>query len=92
MSLKHAILGFLSIRPLSGYDLKKAIDGTVGHFWTADQAQIYRMLASLVGEELVEVTHIEQRLRIATLENGIMHTQAVIDWATALLAELSQEY
>ncbi len=54
MSLKHAILGFLSQRPLSGYDLKKAFDGSVRHFWPADQSQIYRTLAQLVDEGLVE--------------------------------------
>ncbi len=61
MSLKHAILGFLSVRPMSGYDLKKAFDESVGHFWSADQAQIYRTLAALTDEGLVEVRTIEQR-------------------------------
>ncbi|WP_157002847.1 PadR family transcriptional regulator [Agromyces laixinhei] len=50
MSLRHAILGLLSIRPMSGYDLKKTIDESVGHFWTADQSQIYRTLTGLVDE------------------------------------------
>ncbi len=45
MSLAHAILGLLSIQPMSGYDLKHlAFDRTVVHFWRADQAQIYRTL------------------------------------------------
>lgn len=52
MSLRHAILGFLSIAPMSGYDVKKVIDQSVGHFWTADQSQIYRTLTGLVDEEL----------------------------------------
>ncbi len=47
MSLKHAILGFLELSPFSGYDLKKAFDGSVQHFWPADQAQIYRTLNQL---------------------------------------------
>ena len=54
MSLKHAILGFLAYRPLSGYDLKKAFDGSVQHFWPADQSQIYRTLAQLVADGLAE--------------------------------------
>ncbi len=54
MSLKHAILGFLSYKPLSGYDLKKAFDNSVRHFWPADQSQIYRTLAQLTAEGLVE--------------------------------------
>jgi PadR family transcriptional regulator AphA len=32
MSLKHAILGFINYRPLSGYDLKKIFDGSVRYF------------------------------------------------------------
>lgn len=55
MSLKHAILGFLSFAPMSGYDLKKAFDSSVRHFWPADQSQIYRTLAALAGEGLATV-------------------------------------
>lgn len=54
MSLKHAILGFLSYQSMSGYDLKKAFDTSVRHFWPADQSQIYRTLSQLEGENLVE--------------------------------------
>ncbi|PSK98020.1 PadR family transcriptional regulator [Murinocardiopsis flavida] len=52
MSLRHAILGILSIQPMSGYELKKVIDESVGHFWTADQSQVYRTLAGLVADGL----------------------------------------
>lgn len=45
MSLPHAILGFLDVMPLTGYDLKNlAFDRTVAHFWPAAQPQIYREL------------------------------------------------
>ncbi len=54
MSLKHAILGFLSFTPLSGYDLKKAFDNSVQHFWPANQSQIYRTLAELDEQGFVE--------------------------------------
>jgi len=64
MSLKHAILGFLSYLPLSGYDLKKAFDNSVQHFWPANQSQIYRTLAELEESDLVkkEVISREERL------------------------------
>jgi PadR family transcriptional regulator, regulatory protein AphA len=52
MSLRHAILGLLAIRPMSGYELKKVIDDSVQHFWTADQSQVYRTLAALVDDGL----------------------------------------
>jgi PadR family transcriptional regulator AphA len=48
LSLEHAILGFLDVEPLSGYDLKtRRFSATSGNFWTADQAQIYRTLERL---------------------------------------------
>jgi PadR family transcriptional regulator, regulatory protein AphA len=55
MSLKYAILGFLNYRPFTGYDLKKAFDTSVRHFWPADQSQIYRTLARLTERGLAEV-------------------------------------
>jgi len=64
MSLKHAILGFLSIQPLSGYDLKKAFDHSVRHFWPANQSQIYRTLAQMTDEGLLEKEVIEREERL----------------------------
>jgi PadR family transcriptional regulator, regulatory protein AphA len=60
MSLKHAVLGFLTLSPLSGYDLKKAFDNSVQHFWPADQSQIYRTLAQLVAAGWAQVEPIPQ--------------------------------
>jgi DNA-binding PadR family transcriptional regulator len=60
MSLKHAILGFLQYKPFSGYDLKKAFDTSVHHFWPADQSQIYRTLAQLAEEGWAEAEIIQQ--------------------------------
>lgn len=66
MSLKHAILGFLSLQPFSGYDLKKVFDGSVRHFWPADQSQIYRTLKQLHEGGLVrmEVIPREEQLDV----------------------------
>jgi PadR family transcriptional regulator, regulatory protein AphA len=64
MSLKHAILGFLSFNPLSGYDLKKAFDQSVRHFWPANQSQIYRTLAELDEEGFVEKEVIPREERL----------------------------
>ena len=60
MSLRHTILGFLSIRPMSGYRLKRYFEASVRHFWTADQAAIYRALAELTSEQLVEHERVAQ--------------------------------
>ena len=53
MSLRSAILGFLSLEPTSGYTLKQRFDGSVGSFWSATQSQIYRELYGLEAEGLV---------------------------------------
>lgn len=55
MSLRGAILGFLSLEPTSGYTLKQRFDGSVRSFWSATQSQIYRELHALEREGLVEV-------------------------------------
>lgn len=54
MSLEHAILGFLNSEDLTGYDLKtRCFDRLASHFWTADQAQVYRTLDRLERDGLV---------------------------------------
>ena len=59
MSLPHAILGFLQMKPMTGYDLKTdCFDRSVAFFWPADQAQIYRTLDKLAEQGLVE-SHVE---------------------------------
>jgi DNA-binding PadR family transcriptional regulator len=55
MSLEHGILGFLSMKPLSGYDIKKLFDMSAAYFWPADQAQIYRSLKKLTADGLLEL-------------------------------------
>jgi PadR family transcriptional regulator AphA len=63
MSLEFAILGFLHYHPYSGYDLKKAFDASIRHFWPADQSQIYRTLGRLTEQGWAEVEVIEQTER-----------------------------
>lgn len=61
MSLELAILGFLSEKPRSGYDLKtRCFEGPVRAFWTADQAQIYRTLDRLKDAKFVSATRRRQ--------------------------------
>jgi PadR family transcriptional regulator AphA len=66
MSLRHAILGFLSMASMNGYDLKKAFDGSVQHFWPADQSQIYRTLSQLTETGLVQQEVIPREDRLDT--------------------------
>lgn len=63
MSLEYAILGFLSYHPFTGYDLKKAFDSSVSHFWPADQSQIYRTLNDLTKQGWAKMKIVEQTER-----------------------------
>ncbi|HYM15091.1 MAG TPA: PadR family transcriptional regulator [Dehalococcoidia bacterium] len=47
MSLKHALLGILGHRPMSGYEVKQFFDSSVQHFWNAELSQIYPTLKGL---------------------------------------------
>ncbi len=53
MSLSYAILGILSYRPMTGYNLKEVCDNAISHFWHAHLSQIYRELSSLEDKGLV---------------------------------------
>lgn len=55
VSLRAAILGFLSLEPTSGYTLRQRFEGSVGSFWTVTQSQIYRELHALERDGLVGV-------------------------------------
>ncbi len=47
MSLKHALLGILTVKPMTGYELKQFFDSSVQHFWNAELSQIYPTLKVL---------------------------------------------
>ncbi|MEP7762527.1 PadR family transcriptional regulator [Sanguibacter sp. 25GB23B1] len=49
-----AVLGALSITPMTGYAVRAAIRETLGHFWSESFGQIYPALARLESDGLVE--------------------------------------
>lgn len=54
MSLAHAILTALNERPSSGLELARRFDRSIGYFWPATHQQIYRELAKLERDNLIE--------------------------------------
>lgn len=60
MALAEAILVCLSESAMTGYDLAKHFDNSVGFFWKASHQQIYRELAALKDKGWVRATTIEQ--------------------------------
>ena len=53
MSIKYAILGFLSWSSLTGYDLKKLFEESAAFHWSGNNNQIYKALVELHDEGLV---------------------------------------
>src|SRR3989475_5996974 len=58
---RHAILGVLSLCPMSGYDVKKLIERSIAHFWNESYGQIYPILNRLAAEGLAERRRERQR-------------------------------
>ncbi len=53
-STSYVILGLLSVQPnLSGYDMRKAVQETIGYFWGESYGQIYPALQKLEREKLI---------------------------------------
>lgn len=59
MTINYAILGLLSCKPLTGYDLKKIIQDSPFMYWSGNNNQIYKALLELYEEGFVtnEVHH-----------------------------------
>jgi DNA-binding PadR family transcriptional regulator len=49
---RFAVLGLLSIRPMSGYDLKQVIEASTRNFWNESYGQIYPVLRELTASGL----------------------------------------
>jgi PadR family transcriptional regulator AphA len=60
MSLKYALLGVLSMREMSGYDIKRHFDRAVHFVWNASDSQIYRELRGMERDKLITSRLIQQ--------------------------------
>lgn len=83
MALAQAILVCLTDKPMSGYDLAKNFDASIGFFWRASHQQIYRELGKLRDKGMVESQEISQSGK----PNRIVHTitkagkEALNEWS-----------
>ena len=79
----YVILGMLSLRPMSGYDIKQVADASVRYFWAISYGQIYPELKNLVDAGLVsaEDTSVRDRRRTvySLTKSG---EEALGDWAS----------
>jgi PadR family transcriptional regulator AphA len=50
-----SLLGILSLRPMSGYDIRKFVGESIGYFWKESYGQIYPELKRMAAQGLVKV-------------------------------------
>jgi PadR family transcriptional regulator AphA len=60
-STPNALLGLLSLGPMSGYDIRQLIPRSIGYFWNESYGQIYPGLKRLAAAGLVEKKAIRKR-------------------------------
>lgn len=63
MSLKFALLGLVSLRPMSGYEIKQTIERSIFYIWNVTGAQIYNTIKSLQKDGLIESEDVPQQGR-----------------------------
>jgi DNA-binding PadR family transcriptional regulator len=63
VTVKHALLGLLTQRPMHGYELKSVFEETVGTLWELNIGQIYNTLRLLERDGQVEMQGQEQEGR-----------------------------
>lgn len=84
-----SVLGFLTIGPMTGWDLNSLAQVSVNHFWNMTKSQIYRELRSLTGLGLVEADEAgkrnARRYRLTDAGRARLH-----DWLTEPTADSTQ--
>jgi PadR family transcriptional regulator AphA len=50
---RFAVLGMLTLQPMSGYDIRQSIEASVAHFWNESYGQIYPILKGLAQDGLI---------------------------------------
>lgn len=83
MSLKYALLGVLTARPMNGYSLARYFANSHNSVWTASQSQIYSSLKTLESGGLIEATSEEGQNGLESKVYAITGRgrDSLIDWA-----------
>lgn len=104
MSIKFAILGLLSWKPFSGYDMKKVFEESSTMYWSGNNNHIYKSLVQLTEEGLVtnEVMHQDSspskklysitEAGLAELKEWVLSSPDVPELKNTFLVQLSWAY
>jgi len=82
-----AVLGALSVQPMTGYAVREEIRQLLGHFWSESYGQIYPALAELATDPHTE----HHPYWLITISAGEHTARAAIAWADESLTALSQQ-
>ncbi len=78
----YALLGLLSISPMTGYEMKKWVENALSHFWKTSYGQIYPTMSKFVDLGYVTVEKLENdkgpSSKLYTLTND--GEVALLDW------------
>lgn len=83
LALSEAILACLADRAMSGYDIAKYFDASIGFFWRASHPQIYRELRVLKDKGFVAAREIAQSGKPNRIEYDITPEgrRAFLEWS-----------
>jgi DNA-binding PadR family transcriptional regulator len=83
MSLAHAILVCVADEPMTGYELAKRFDSSIGFFWRANHQQIYKELRALGEKNWISGQTIPQESRPNKTVFSITDTgkNELLDWS-----------
>lgn len=70
---QYALLGALSLHPMSGYEIKKMLKESTNYFWSESNGQIYPTLAKLAKSKLVSI---EEQMVGAKIKKNYTITKA----------------
>lgn len=76
----YVFMAFLGCGPMSAYDVKKAMAGSVNFFWTAAHSQVYQQARRLVRDGFVEESPGDNARRRRILSLTPAGRKAVAAW------------
>src|SRR5688572_249002 len=87
MSLRFALLALLSVDAMTGYDLHKRFDSSVGHVWYAPDSQIYPELRKMEADGVVTAEEVPWGSKGTKREYSITEAgrDALCAWMNATL-------
>lgn len=60
----EALLGLLSLKPMSGYEIRQMVNSSIGNFWAESYGQIYPSLRKMVADGLADCRQEQERGRL----------------------------